>query len=144
MYSHYSLDLFITKLHSSRMRTARSSSRQPAGGGGRGGSLPQCMLGYTNPPGVGLETPLSAGLETPLPDVGLETPQVWAWRHPHMGLETPSGCGPGDAPCHTPQAPPWVWAWKPARHAGICPSPKRPARHAGISPPLNRMTDRQV
>ena len=38
-----------TRMHSSRMRTARSSSHQPGGGGG----LPQCMLGYTNPPGCG-------------------------------------------------------------------------------------------
>ena len=32
------------------------------------------------------------------PSVGLETPQVWAWRHPSgVGLETP----------------PRVWAWRP-------------------------------
>ena len=46
-------------MHSSRMHTTRSSSRP-----GRG--LPQCMLGYT--------TPLGVGLETPPPGVGLETP----------------------------------------------------------------------
>ena len=42
--------LLFTKMHSSRMRTTRSSSW------GRG--LPQCMLGYPSPLGVGLETPL--------------------------------------------------------------------------------------
>ena len=46
-------------MHSSRMGTARSSSRLLWEGGG----LPQCML-------------------------GLETPQVWAWRSPlGVGLE---------------------------------------------------------
>ena len=58
-----------TRMHSSKMRTARGSSHR--------GGLPQCMLGYTHhhTPGVGLETPLPPG-------VGLETPQVWAWRSP--------------------------------------------------------------
>ena len=62
---------FKTRMHSSRIRTARSSSCHEG--------LPQCMLGYT---------PLV---------VGLETPQVWAWR----------------PPIQTPQLPPWVWAWRP-------------------------------
>ena len=80
-----------TRMHSSRMRTARSSGRLLWGGGG----LPQCMLGY--PPGCG---------------PGDTPPPVWAWRHPlGMGLETPPG--------QTPQLPPWVWAWRPARHARI-------------------------
>ena len=56
------------RIHSSRMRTAHSSSC--LGGGG----LSQCMLGYT-PWGVGLETPPGVGLETP-------APRVWAWRPP--------------------------------------------------------------
>ena len=34
------------------------------------------------------------------PGVGLEPPQVWAWR--------PPGCGPGDPPGQTPQLPPGV------------------------------------
>ena len=75
-------------MHSSRMRTARSSSHL------LGGCLPQCMLGY--PLGVGLETH---------PCVGLETPPVWAWRPPWVWawrplqarpLNFPLGCGPGD------------------------------------------------
>ena len=88
-------------MHSSRMRTARSSSHLPVWGGG----LPQCMLVY--PLGVGLETPLGVSLETPLgvgletpsrPDpsisplgVGLETPQA-------RPLNIPPGYGPGDPP----------------------------------------------
>ena len=84
----------LTRMHLSMMRTARSSSRL------LGGCLPQCMLGYTHPLAVGLET----------------HPQVWAWRPPRpdpstfplgVGQETPPqarpfnfppGCGPGDPP----------------------------------------------
>ena len=82
----------LTRMHSSRMRTARSPSRQVGGG------LPQCMLRYT-PPGVGLET---------LPGVGLETPQVWVWRPPGCAHGDPPGCAPGDPPGQTPQLPPGV------------------------------------
>ena len=105
------------------------------------------MLGYT-PQGVGMETPwvwawrhpLSVGLEdTPSWVWAWRPPQVWAWRPPlARPLSFPPRCGPGDPP-H-------------ARHAGI-----PPARHAGIPPPgylqcmlryhpppipVNRMTDR--
>ena len=101
-----------TRMHSSRMHTACSSSHLL----GEEGCLPQCMLGYTHTPTthphVGLETPLGVGLETPQPDpstfplgVGLETPWpdpstspwVWAWR-PHIArpLNLNPGCGPRD------------------------------------------------
>ena len=128
-------------MHSSRMRTARSSSRQEGG-------LPQCMLGYTPwvwawrpPPGVGLGTP-QVWDWSPL--------QVWAWRPPRcgpgdppgVGLETPQarpfnfplGCGPGDPPWPDPSTSPLgvgletckaCWdtttpPWRPAaRHIGI-------------------------
>ena len=121
-----------TRMHSSRMRTARGSSRPYRGLRG----LPQCMLGYTHPPtprcgpgnlsldvgleippGVGLETPLGVGLETPL-GVGLETP-------PGQTPQLPPGCGPGDPPRPA------------ARHAGI-----PPARHAGYYPPPPEQNDR--
>ena len=79
-------------MHSSRMRTARSSSCW--------GGLPQCMLGYT-PGYTPGNPPLGVDLETP-PGVGLETPQVWAWRSPPwldpstsplgVGLETCKAC----------------------------------------------------
>ena len=89
------------------------------------------------PSAVGRRVCLSACWDTP--------PWAWAWRPPlDVSLEIPHpphGCGPGDPhqarplnfssgcgpedppPSQTPQAPPWVWAWKPARHAGIHPSP---------------------
>ena len=80
-------DKYSTRMHSSRMRTDRSSSRQ--------GGLPQCMLGYTHtpvcgpgkppppPPGVGLETPnLARPLNFP--------PWVWAWKPSrHAGIPPP-------------------------------------------------------
>ena len=84
-------------MHSSRMRTARGSSR-PRGGVYLSACWdtppPRCWPG--DPPGVGLETPLGCGPGDPPPN-------------------------------QTPQLPPWVWAWRlphwrPARHAGI-PSP---------------------
>ena len=74
----------MTRIHSSRMRTARSSSCLWGGGG----CLPQCMLEYT-PLGLGLDTHPN----TPL-GVGLDTPLVSVW--------TP--------PSQTPQPPLWVWA----------------------------------
>ena len=156
-----------TRMHSSRMRTARSTwgvclsvywNTPPGCGPGD----PRCWHG--DPPGVGMETPI----------VTLETPPLSAWRPPMcrpgdptrcgpghppgVGLDTPPGqtpqpspgCEPGDpCPCQTPQAPPWVSAGRPARHAGIPPlwRPARhagipPARHAGIPPPpsMNRQT----
>ena len=99
--------IFLTRMHSSRMRTARSSSRLLGEGvsasvhaGIHIPSPPPPGPGHSLPPGVGLETPQcgprdpSVGLETP-PGVGLETPQVWAWRPPQpdpstspLGLET--------------------------------------------------------
>ena len=101
-------------MHSSRMRTARSSS---------------CLL-------VGGSVSMHAGIHTlpwvwawrPPPGVGLERlPPVWAWRLPQARpLNFPPGCGPGETsppPVWTwrlPQArplnfPPWVWAWRPPR-----------------------------
>ena len=38
-----------TRMHSSRMRTVRSSGRRGVGVSARGECLPQCMLGYTPP-----------------------------------------------------------------------------------------------
>ena len=126
-------------MHFSKMRTACSSSRLCWRG------LPKCMLGYT-PLGVGLETPPGVGLDDTHPlGCGPADPTSLG-----VSLQSPSPsprCGPGDPPgqtpqlppCvwvwrlppgQTPQLPPWVWAWRPARHAGILPSP------------VNRMTDR--
>ena len=88
-YFNFNINVLGTRMHSSRMSTAPSSSRLL-----RGGCLPQCMLGY--PPGVGLEIPLGVDLETP----------------PGCGPGVPTQG-------QTPQLPPWMWAWRPAMHAGI-------------------------
>ena len=120
----YQQNQYQKRMHFSKMRTACSSSRLCWGG------LPKCMLGYT-PLGVGLETPLVWAWMTHTPlGVGLQTPPPWvsACSPP----PPPPRCGPGYPPGQTPQLPPWVWAWRPARHAGIPPSP------------VNRMTDRHV
>ena len=94
-------------MHSSRMRTVRSSNRL------LWGCLSRCMLGYTPlgsgpgaPLGVGLETFLARPLNLPPPGVGLETPPS------ARPLNLHPGCEPGDPPGQTPQPPLWVWAWR--------------------------------
>ena len=94
-------------MHSSKIRTTRSSSRLP------GGCLPQCMLGYPprcgpgDPPGCEPgDSPPGVGLETPQCEPGDTPPWVWAWRPPTRcgpgdppqarPLNFPLGCGPGD------------------------------------------------
>ena len=59
------------------MRTARSSSR---------------LLGW----GVWV------GAWRPPPGMGLEAPQVWAWRPPGQTPQLPPGCGPVDTPLARP------------------------------------------
>ena len=99
-------------MHSSRMRTARSSSR---------------LLGE------GVSASMHAGIHTPW---------VWDWRTPpgqspqlplppgcgHGDLPPPArplnllpGCGPGDPLARPLNLSPWVWAWRPARRTGIPP-----------------------
>ena len=85
-------------MHSSRMRTARTSSHR-----GRGSASVHAGI---HPQGVGLEIPQG---------VGLEIPQARLLNFP------PPKYRPED-PQPDPQAPPWVWAWKLARHAGIHPT----------------------
>ena len=93
--------IYLTRMHSSRMHTARSSNHQP------GVCLSACWI---HPPRCGPGEPPKCGPgEPPPPGVGLENLPLA--RPPQLGLEIPPG--------QTPQAPPWVWAWKPARHAGI-------------------------
>ena len=117
-------------------------------GGGGGGRLPQCMLGYT-PLGVGLETPKvwawrppGCGPGDPQVRAG-RPPRVWAWRPPGCGPGDQPGCGPGDQPGCGPGDPPgvgldtpwpdpstspWVWAWR-------LPPPARPLKfHPGCWP----------
>ena len=77
-------------MHSSRMRTARSNSRQLGGAGSAS------VYAGIHPPGVGLETPLGVGMETPRCGpgdplgVGLKTP-----TRPDSST-SPHGCGPGN------------------------------------------------
>ena len=86
---------YFTRMHSSRMRTARSSSRR--GGGGSPHTPKQAPPLEQTP----LNFPLGCG---PGPDPPQLPPWVLAWRPPQPD---------------PPKLPPWVWAWKPARHAGI-------------------------
>ena len=92
-------------MHSSRMRTASSSSRH-------GGGSPQALARSpsTSPLGVSLDQislnfPIGCG---PGPD----PPQLppWVVGLDQIPLNFPLGCGPGPDP---PQLPPWVWAWRP-------------------------------
>ena len=108
-----------TRMHSSRMRTARISS---------------CLRGMSasvhagiHPLGVGLETSCQGvGLETP-PGVGLETPQVWTWRppqarplnFPRVWARRPLQSDPSSSSLETCKAYWDTTSWKPARHAGI-------------------------
>ena len=126
-------------MHSSRMRTSRSSSHHGGSPHTPPGSRhlppweqtptplsrPPQVWAWRPPPRPDLSTsPLGVGLETtPQPDPST-TPWVWAWKPP---------------PSQIPQLPPWVWAWKPARHlVGYHPPPPRPAaRHAGIPPAMH-------
>ena len=89
--------IIITRIHSSGMHTNTIT----------GGCLPQCMLGYTHPLGVGLQTtpprggpgdPPQVWAWRPPPGVDLEPPLVWAWRPPtQLDPSTPPPrCGPGD------------------------------------------------
>ena len=114
-------------MHSSRMRTARSSSHL------QGGWVSASVHAGIHPWVWTCRPPLGVGLETPL---------VWAWRPPPqtrplnfplgVGLETPlarplklpPGCGPGNLQGMLGYPP-----WRPARHAGIHP----PVNSVGVS-----------
>ena len=90
-------DWSYTRMHYSRMRATRSSSRLPGGGG-----LPPCMLGYTTS-GVGLETPPRCGPGNPPPQpepptspmgVGLEPPWTEFLTHASENITLPQlRCG---------------------------------------------------
>ena len=146
-------------MHSSRMRSARSSSRP-------GGSV--SMRAGLDPPGVGLETPLNfplgcglgtpparslstsplgVGLETPWPDPPQLPPLVWAWRPPpgQMPLNFPLGVGLETCKAcwdTTPRPPRDLLQGMLGYHLqcmlGYHPAPPRPAaRHAGIPPAMH-------
>ena len=95
-----------TRMRSSRMCTARSSSRLLGGGSASvhaGIHTPGCGPGDApwvwdwRPPSPQCrpgDPPLGVGLETPHPGMGLETP-------PRPDPSTSPGCGPGDPPGQT-------------------------------------------
>ena len=86
-------------MHSSRMCTARSSSRP--------GGLHQASPPGPDPPGPG--TPLGAGTHPsrhPTGKIPLNFPL--GCGHGPDSPNFPLGCGPGPDP---PQLPPWLWAW---------------------------------
>ena len=119
-------------MHSSRMRTSRSSSHRG------GGCLSQCMLGCP-----------------PRPDPST-SPWVWAWRcPPGVGLTSLLGVGLENPPSPRPDpsTSPLGVAWRPARHAGIpphtpppetcCKAGIPPTMHAGIPTPPREQNHRQ-
>ena len=107
-----SQDVLITRMHSSRMRTARSSSHH---GGGRG---------------EGLNTPWSRHPPEQAPPLAAGTP--WS-RHPPGQIPLNFPLGVALKTCKACWDTPWIPA---ARHAGI-----PPARHVGIVPPLPPWTE---
>ena len=129
-------------MHSSRMRTARSSSHL--------GDVeqippeqapPGCGPGHP-PPARSPSTSLGCGPGDPPSQIPSTSPLVVGLEIPpgQIPLNFHPGCGPGNLQGMLGYQPPWRHA---ARHAGI-----PPAMHAGIPPPppspVNRMTDRQV
>ena len=85
-------NVFKIRMHSSRMRTVRSSSRLL--GGGMSASVHAGIHTHTwpgpgHPPGLGLEAPLARPSNLPL---GI------AWRPPQPDPLTSPGYGPGDLP----------------------------------------------
>ena len=120
-------NVMTTRMHSSRMCTAHSSSRY----GGPGPDPPQL------PPWVRAWT---RSLSTAPLGVGLD----------QIPLNFPLGCGPGPDP---PQLPPWVWAWRaPSQSLETCkacwntttprdqtPQTRPPPEQA--PPPVNRILD---
>ena len=146
---------FCTRMHSNRVRTARSSSRHG------GGVWAWTRSPSTSPLGVGLDQiplnfPLGCG---PGPDPPQLPPWVWAWTRPpstsplgvgldQIPLNFPLGCEPRPDP---PQLPPWLWAWRPYGQIPLTSlPPKNPApppprtRHPPLepgTPPVNRITD---
>ena len=99
----------LTRMHSSRMRTAHSSSCQGGSVSVHAGIDPPCVgqIPPTSPLGMGLETPLNfpplgVGLETSPPgQIPLNFPLGCGPGDPPPGqipLNFPLGCGPGDPP----------------------------------------------
>ena len=110
-----------TRMHSSRMRTAHSSSHLLGEGVSAsvhaGIYTPWVWAWRSPPPGVGLETPPSQTPKLP--------PWVWAWRPPQSD----------------PSTSPWVWAWRPLNLPPGCGSVDLQGMLGYHPPPPDRMTD---
>ena len=123
-------------MHSSRMHTTCSSSRQL---GGRGGGQVESTSVH-----AGIHQPPSLGVGLKFPQMWAGDPPVWAWRPPVCGPGDTPRCGPGEPATPSPVRAwslPWpdpsssplgvgletykaCWdthshPWGPARHAGI-------------------------
>ena len=96
-----------TRMHSSRMRVARSSSRLLGGV-----CLSACW--DTPPSGPGPGHPLGVGLDTPPPGLGLDTP---------MPLARPPNLAAGSGPGHPPTSPLGLGLDTPARPPNLPPGP---------------------
>ena len=107
------LKLFSTRMHSSSMRTARSSSRRGGGSASVHAGIHPRRCGSGEPLRWGPGDPTGCGPGNP----------------PARPLNLPPGCGPGNLQGMLGYPPPW----RPARHAGI-----PPARHTGIPPPCEQ------
>ena len=107
-----------TRMHSSRMRTARSSSRLLGGAGIPNPQVCPHWVRVWRPPRSGPGDPPCqlypwCGPGDPFPQG--QTPQfppwVWAWRPPKarpLNFPLPPGCGPGDLQCMRGYHPP-LW-----------------------------------
>ena len=137
----FCLNIFKTRMHSSRMCTARSSSRH-------GGLHTPHPPPEQTPPSPSPKEQVPPGPGTPSPKA--DTPRAGnsLARSPstsplgvtldQVPLNFTLGCGSGAPQPDPPKLRPWVWAWKPARHAGIPPPSWRPAaRHVGIPPAMH-------
>ena len=129
----------VTRMHSSRMRTAHSSSRRGGSASVHAGIDPR-VWAWRPPSQISLNFPLGCGPGDPPGQIPLNFPLgVGLQTTPgHIPFNFPLACGPGDTALQPDplQLPPWMWAWKPARHAEI--PPWRPAaRHAGIPPAMH-------
>ena len=115
-----------TRMHSSRMRTARSSSRHGGGSGPDPPQFPPWVWAWIWSPSI---SPLGVDLDL-------------------IPLNFPLGCGPGSDP---PQFPPWLWAWTrspqfPPLGVGLeggggSPCPGGDSFPGDTPPPVDRMAD---
>ena len=125
-YASYWNAVLVTRMHSSRMCTTHSSSCL------LGGGLPQCMLGHSPRCGSGDHPP----------GVGLETPQVWAWRpSPSQTPQPPPGVGLVSLPQARPLNSPLGVGLETCKACWDTTSPHETCKACwDTTPPVNRIT----